>query len=34
MTKSRKLGFLGFQETPTSFFSLFDRLRREKIIPA
>jgi hypothetical protein len=34
MTKSRKLGFQGFQETRASFFELFDRLRREKIIPA
>jgi hypothetical protein len=34
MTKSRKLGFHGFQETRASFFELFDRLRREKIIPA
>jgi nucleoside-diphosphate-sugar epimerase len=34
MTKSRKLGFQGFQETRASFFELFDRLRRETIIPA
>jgi hypothetical protein len=34
MTKSRKLGFEGYQETRASFFELFDRLRREKIIPA
>jgi hypothetical protein len=34
MTKSRLLGFALYQETRASFFDLFDRLRREKIIPA
>ena len=34
MTKSRLLGFGAYQETRASFFELFDRLRREKIIPA
>jgi nucleoside-diphosphate-sugar epimerase len=33
MTKSRRLGFAGVQETPGSFFDLFDRLKRERIIP-
>jgi nucleoside-diphosphate-sugar epimerase len=33
MTKSRLLGFNLYQETRASFFDLFDRLRREKIIP-
>jgi nucleoside-diphosphate-sugar epimerase len=33
MTKSRLLGFTLYQETRASFFDLFDRLRREKIIP-
>jgi nucleoside-diphosphate-sugar epimerase len=34
MTKSRLLGFTLYQESRASFFELFDRLRREKIIPA
>jgi hypothetical protein len=34
MTKSRLLGFDVYQESRASFFELFDRLRREKIIPA
>jgi nucleoside-diphosphate-sugar epimerase len=34
MTRSRKLGFDLYQESRASFFELFDRLRREKIIPA
>jgi nucleoside-diphosphate-sugar epimerase len=33
MTKSRLLRFNLYQETRASFFDLFDRLRREKIIP-
>jgi nucleoside-diphosphate-sugar epimerase len=33
MTKSRLLGFTLYQETRASFFDLFDRLRREQIIP-
>jgi nucleoside-diphosphate-sugar epimerase len=34
MSKSRRLGFLEFQETSRSFLDLFDRLRAERIIPA
>ncbi|SAL13270.1 NAD-dependent epimerase/dehydratase [Caballeronia peredens] len=34
MSKSRKAGFLDYQSTPDSFFDLFDRLKRERIIPA
>ncbi len=33
MTKSRKLGFLDFQDTEDSFLDLFARLRQAKIIP-
>jgi nucleoside-diphosphate-sugar epimerase len=33
MTKSRRLGFLEYQETPRSFLDLFERLRAERIIP-
>jgi nucleoside-diphosphate-sugar epimerase len=33
MSKSRKLGFLDYQATDDSFFDLFSRLRRERIIP-
>lgn len=33
MSKSRRLGFLDYQETPESFRNLFDRLRAERIIP-
>lgn len=33
MSKSRRLGFLDYQETERSFIDLFDRLRRERIIP-
>jgi nucleoside-diphosphate-sugar epimerase len=33
MTKSRKLGFHEYQVTLDSFIDLFDRLRRERIIP-
>jgi nucleoside-diphosphate-sugar epimerase len=33
MSKSRRLGFLEYQETSRSFLDLFDRLRREQIIP-
>jgi nucleoside-diphosphate-sugar epimerase len=32
MSKSRKLGFLDYQATDDSFFDLFSRLRRERII--
>jgi nucleoside-diphosphate-sugar epimerase len=34
MTKSRLLGFTGYQPTDRSFLDLFDRLREERIIPA
>ncbi|GGB85810.1 SDR family oxidoreductase [Pseudoduganella buxea] len=34
MTKSRKAGFLDYQSTPDAFFDLFERLKREKLIPA
>jgi len=34
MNKSKELGFLGFRNTEKSFLDLFDRLRKEKIIPA
>jgi len=33
MSKSRRLGFLDYQETSSSFLDLFDRLRAERIIP-
>lgn len=33
MTKSRKAGFLEYQSTPDAFFALFDRLKRQRIIP-
>lgn len=33
MSKSRKLGFLDYQATDDSFTDLFDRLRRERVIP-
>ena len=33
MSKSRKLGFLTYQDTAESFFALFDRLKRERLIP-
>jgi nucleoside-diphosphate-sugar epimerase len=33
MSKSRRLGFLEYQETTRSFFDLFDRLRAERVIP-
>jgi nucleoside-diphosphate-sugar epimerase len=33
MSKSRRLGFLDYQETLPSFLDLWTRLRREKIIP-
>jgi nucleoside-diphosphate-sugar epimerase len=33
MTKSRKLGFLDYQATDDSFFDLFSRLQKERIIP-
>lgn len=33
MTKSRRLGFLDHQSSLHSFYELFDRLRRERLIP-
>ncbi len=33
MSKSRKLGFLDYQSTDESFYTLFDRLRHERLIP-
>jgi hypothetical protein len=33
MGKSRRLGFLDYQDTVTSFADTFDRLRAEHIIP-
>ncbi|OUL72741.1 SDR family oxidoreductase [Paraburkholderia hospita] len=33
MTKSRKVGFLDYQSTPDSFFTLFERLKAERVIP-
>ena len=33
MSKSRRLGFLDYQETPRSFLDLFARLRSERIMP-
>ncbi|MCE7069103.1 SDR family oxidoreductase [Dyadobacter sp. CY327] len=33
MSKSRKLGFTGYQDTRDSFFDLFKRLRSENLIP-
>ncbi|QKZ14132.1 SDR family oxidoreductase [Spirosoma sp. KUDC1026] len=33
MSKSRKLGFTGYQDTRDSFFDLFTQLRQDKIIP-
>jgi nucleoside-diphosphate-sugar epimerase len=33
MSKSRKLGFTGYQDTRESFFDLFKQLRQDRIIP-
>ncbi|WP_159473514.1 SDR family oxidoreductase [Dyadobacter sp. 3J3] len=33
MSKSRKLGFTGYQDTRDSFFNLFEKLRFENLIP-
>jgi len=33
MSKSRKLGFTGYQDTRDSFFNLFEKLRQENLIP-
>jgi hypothetical protein len=34
MSKSRKAGFLDYQSTRDAFYALFDRLKRERIIPS
>jgi len=34
MGKSRRLGFVEYQDTERSFLDLFDRLRAERVIPA
>ena len=34
MSKSRRLGFTGQQDTVRSFVDLFDRMKRERLIPA
>jgi nucleoside-diphosphate-sugar epimerase len=34
MSKSRKLGFTGYQATDDAFFDLFERLRADRIIPS
>lgn len=33
MASSRRLGFTGYQTTPASFIELFERLRRDRLIP-
>jgi hypothetical protein len=33
MTKSRRLGFMEYQETPASFFELFAQLKAARVIP-
>jgi nucleoside-diphosphate-sugar epimerase len=33
MSKSRRLGFTAYQPTDDSFFALFERLRRDRLIP-
>ncbi len=33
MGKSRKAGFLDYQDTPEAFFNLFEKLKAERIIP-
>jgi len=33
MGRSRELGYLGYRPSWSSFADLFDRLRRERIIP-
>ncbi|CAB3794009.1 SDR family oxidoreductase [Pararobbsia alpina] len=34
MSKSRQAGFLDYRSTPDAFFSLFDRLKAERLIPS
>lgn len=33
MSRCRKLGFTGYVATDDAFFSLFERLRQERLIP-
>jgi hypothetical protein len=33
MAKSRRFGFLDYQDSERSFLDLFDRLRAERILP-
>ncbi len=33
MSKSRKLGFMVYQPTDEAFFALFEKLRRDRLIP-
>jgi hypothetical protein len=33
MSKSRRLGFTGYQATDEAFFALFEQLRAERLIP-
>ena len=33
MSKSRRLGFMGYQPTDDAFFALFERLREDRLIP-
>jgi hypothetical protein len=33
MSKSRRLGFAAYQPTDDAFFTLFDRLREDHLIP-
>lgn len=33
MSKSRRLGFTGYQPTDDAFFALFERLRANRLIP-
>ncbi|PTT40152.1 NAD-dependent dehydratase, partial [Stenotrophomonas sp. HMWF022] len=33
MSKSRRLGFTGYQPTDDAFFTLFERLRADRLIP-
>lgn len=34
MTNSRRLGFAAYQQTPQSFFDVFDEMRAQRLIPA
>ena len=33
MSKSRRLGFTGYQPTDDAFFALFEQLRADRLIP-